>query len=76
MAASIKHHSEPKGNAFRRRLDKVVGLGQRTYTPSQLVIAKAKGAYLWTVDGRKLIDFTSGVLVINLGRNLGKSCLT
>jgi len=67
MAVSIKHRNEPKGNAIRRRLDKVVGLGQRTYTPSQLVIAKAKGACLWTVDGRKLIDFTSGVLVVNLG---------
>ena len=67
MAVSIKHRDEPKGNAIRRRLDKVVGLGQRTYTPSQLVIAKAKGACLWTVDGRKLIDFTSGVLVVNLG---------
>ena len=67
MAVSIKHRNEPKGNAIRRRLDKVVGLGQRTYTPSQLVITKAKGAWLWTVDGRKLIDFTSGVLVVNLG---------
>ena len=67
MAVSIKHRNEPKGNAIRRRLDKVVGLGQRTYTPSQLVITKAKGACLWTVDGRKLIDFTSAVLVVNLG---------
>jgi 4-aminobutyrate aminotransferase-like enzyme len=45
----------------------LVGRGQRTYTPSQLVIEKAKGCWLWTVDGRKLIDFTSGVLVVNLG---------
>ncbi len=67
MSRSIEHASEPKSNAFRRRLDKVVGLGQRTYTPSQLVVERAKGSWLWTVDGKKLIDFTSGVLVVNLG---------
>ena len=63
----IQHKNEPKGNAIRRRLDKVVGRGLRTYTPSQLVVERAKGCYVWTVDGRKLIDFTSGVLVVNLG---------
>ncbi|HOV75570.1 MAG TPA: aspartate aminotransferase family protein [Candidatus Hydrogenedentes bacterium] len=64
---TILHPKEPKGNAIRRRLDKVVGRGLRTYTPSQLVVKKAKGCHIWTVDGRKLIDFTSGVLVANLG---------
>ncbi len=64
---SISHPNEPKGNAIRKRLDKAVGLGLRTYTPSQLVVAKAKGCHLWSVDGRKLVDFTSGVLVANLG---------
>jgi len=64
---SVQHPNEPNGNANRRRLDRLVGRGQRTYTPSQLVIEKAKGCWLWTVDGRKLIDFTSGVLVVNLG---------
>jgi len=64
---SIQHPDEPKGNAIRGRLDKCVGRGQRTYTPSQLAVEKAKGCHMWTVDGRKLIDFTSGVLVVNLG---------
>lgn len=64
---SIHHEQEPQANAIRARLDKAVGRGLRTYTPSQLVVAKAKGCYVWTVDGRKLIDFTSGVLVANLG---------
>ncbi len=64
---SVQHPREPKGNAIRRRLDGLVGRGQRTYTPSQLVVEKAKGCRLWTVDRRKLIDFTSGVLVVNLG---------
>lgn len=67
METTIQHEGEPLGNAVRRRLDAVLGKGQRTYTPSQLVVAKAKGCHIWTVDGRKLIDFTSGVLVVNLG---------
>jgi 4-aminobutyrate aminotransferase-like enzyme len=64
---SIFHEGEPEGNSLRRRLDKVVGRGQRTFTPTQMAVAKAKGCHLWTVDGKKLIDFTSGVLVGNLG---------
>jgi len=62
VSASIQHDGEPKANAIRERLDAVVGKGQRTYTPTQLTVKKAKGCYLWTVDGRKLVDFTSGVL--------------
>jgi len=63
----ITHDGESKGNKVRRGLDAVVGRGQSTYTPTQIVVEKAKGCHLWTVDGRKLIDLTSGVLVSNLG---------
>jgi 4-aminobutyrate aminotransferase-like enzyme len=63
----IKHDDEPLGNAIRKTSGEYIGLGQSTYTPTQLVIEKAKGRYLYTVDGRKLVDFTSGVLVQNLG---------
>lgn len=68
-SVSIQHDGEPRANAIRERLDAVVGKGQRTYTPSQVTVAKAKGCYLWTADGRKLVDFTSGVLVANLGHD-------
>ena len=64
---SIEHPGEPKGNAIRKQWEKYVGRGLQTYTPTQMVVAKARGCHLWTVDGRKLIDFTSGVLVSNLG---------
>ena len=63
----IQHKDEPKGNAIRKTISDLVGRGQTTYTPTQIAVAKAKGSYLWTADGRKLIDFTSGVLVQNLG---------
>jgi len=64
---AIQHEGEPRANAIRERLNAVVGRGQRTYTPSQLTVEKAEGCTLWTVDGRRLLDFTSGVLVTNLG---------
>ncbi|MBM3289722.1 MAG: aspartate aminotransferase family protein, partial [Candidatus Hydrogenedentes bacterium] len=69
MKKSIQHDDEPRGNAVRARLDAINGIGQRTYTPTQVVVARAQGVRLWTADGRELIDFTSGVLVSNLGHH-------
>jgi len=66
---SIEHENEPRANAVRKRLDAITGASQRTFTPTQAVIARASGVRLWTVDGAKLIDFTSGVLVANLGHH-------
>lgn len=64
---NITHDHEPKANRIRKKMAKLVGHGQNTYTPTQVVVEKAKGCTLWTVDGKKLVDFTSGVLVQNLG---------
>ncbi|MCA9065103.1 MAG: aspartate aminotransferase family protein [Planctomycetaceae bacterium] len=41
----------------------------RTYTPSQAVLAKSAGVFHWTPEGRRLFDYSSGVLVANLGHN-------
>ena len=41
----------------------------RTYTPTQAVLARSAGVFHWTPEGRRLYDFTSGVLVANLGHN-------
>jgi 4-aminobutyrate aminotransferase-like enzyme len=41
----------------------------RTFTPTQAVLAKSAGVFHWTPEGRRLYDFTSGVLVANLGHN-------
>ncbi|MBI5091127.1 MAG: aspartate aminotransferase family protein [Candidatus Hydrogenedentes bacterium] len=65
--SSIEHPGEPLGNSLRGRLAAVVGRAQNTRTPTQTVIARAQGVHLWTADGRRLTDFTSGVLVANLG---------
>jgi 4-aminobutyrate aminotransferase-like enzyme len=69
MEHLIAHDDEPKANDIRKRLGVVSGIGQRTYTPTQIVVDRAKGCRLWTVDGKELLDFTSGVLVANLGHS-------
>ena len=65
--------SNTKGNRNRMKcVDEYVDTepkGLRTFTPSLAVIAKSAGCYHWTPEGRKLADFTSGVLVANLGHN-------
>lgn len=65
----IQHPGEPNSNALRQRLTAVEPRALRTFTPSSAVIARSEGCYHWTADGRKLADFTSGVLVANLGHN-------
>lgn len=65
----IQHAGEAASNDFRRRAAIVAPAAQRTYTPSLAVLARSEGSYHWTPEGRKLADFSSGVLVANLGHN-------
>jgi 4-aminobutyrate aminotransferase-like enzyme len=68
-AIVIEHHGEDTSNDIRRRLAEVEPHCLRTFTPSLAVLAKSAGSYHWTPEGRKLADFSSGVLVMNLGHN-------
>ena len=61
-AVTIEHQGEAKSNDVRRRLDAVEPRCIRTFTPSMAVLAKSAGSYHWTPEGRKLADFSSGVL--------------
>jgi len=65
----IAHPDEPQSNDLRSRVAAVEPACLRTFTPSLAVIAKSAGSYHWTPEGRKLADFSSGVLVANLGHN-------
>lgn len=65
----IQHPEEEESNEARRFLSETEPLTQRTYTPSLAVLAESAGSYHWTPEGRKLADFSSGVLVANLGHN-------
>jgi 4-aminobutyrate aminotransferase-like enzyme len=66
-AAAATREGEPRANDIRQRLNASQCIGQRTFTPTQLVVDKAKGVVLTSADGRQFIDYTSGVLVANLG---------
>ena len=66
---TVQFPGEQQSNDFRRRLAAVEPRTLRTYTPTLAVLARSAGAYHWTPEGRKLADFTSGVLVANLGHN-------
>jgi 4-aminobutyrate aminotransferase-like enzyme len=69
VPAPIRHPGEDISNEIRRRLLAVEPHCIRTFTPSMAVLAKSAGSYHWTPEGRKLADFSSGVLVTNLGHN-------
>jgi 4-aminobutyrate aminotransferase-like enzyme len=68
-STAIEHPGEQVSNDYRKRLVATEPLSLRTYTPSLAVVARGAGSYFWTPDERKLADFTSGVLVANLGHN-------
>lgn len=66
---TIEHSGENRSNQVRRVIAEREPIALRTYTPTQLAIAKSAGVFHWTADGHKLYDYTSGVLVANLGHN-------
>jgi len=65
----IQHSGEPAANAARTAALRVEPKSLRTFTPTQAVVSRSAGVFHWTPDGRRLYDFTSGVLVSNLGHN-------
>ena len=69
MTQAIQFPGESKSNAVRQVVAEREPVALRTFTPSQAVFAKSAGVYHWTPEGRKLFDFSSGVLVANLGHN-------
>jgi 4-aminobutyrate aminotransferase-like enzyme len=69
MANVLHHANEPSSNADRDLVARYEPRSLRTYTPTQAVLAHSAGVFHWTLEGRRLYDFTSGVLVANLGHN-------
>ncbi len=68
-AQPIQHPDELKSNEWRTVIERFEPRSQRTFTPSLAVLARSEGVFHWTPEGRRLFDFTSGVLVANLGHN-------
>lgn len=69
MPQPIQFPGENRSNAVRQVVAQHEPLALRTYTPSQAVFARSAGVFHYTPEGRKLYDFSSGVLVANLGHN-------
>ena len=67
--SGLTHPLEDASNAVRQRNAAVMPRCQKTFTPSQVVISRSSGCYHFTPEGRQLADFSSGVLVANLGHN-------
>lgn len=65
----IQYRGEETSNAVRASLTQREPIALRTYTPTQAVLAKSAGIFHWTSEGRQLYDYSSGVLVANLGHN-------
>src|SRR5438105_3455752 len=69
MTTPVQHPGEPQSNAARAAVTEAEPRSLRTFTPTQAVLARSEGIFHWTPEGRRLYDFTSGVLVSNLGHN-------
>ncbi len=69
MTEPLHHPHEPTSNTIRDGIARYEPRTLRTYTPTQAVLARSAGVFHWTPEGRRLYDFTSGVLVANLGHN-------
>lgn len=67
VKSAIQHAEEPTSNAIRRSIQQYVARGHKTFTPTQLVVQRGEGVYLWNPEGKRFLDFSSGVLVTNLG---------
>lgn len=65
----LHHDSDIQSNLDRSAIFLLEPKCLRTFTPSFPVISKSAGAFHWTPEGKRLADFTSGVLVANLGHN-------
>lgn len=69
MKPGIVHQGEQSSNAIRAAIATTEPIGLRTFTSSQAVLARSAGVFHWTPEGRRLYDYSSGVLVANLGHN-------
>lgn len=69
MTNPIQFPGEAQSNEFRAQITSQEPLAMRTYTPTQAVLSHSAGVFHYTPEGRRLYDYSSGVLVSNLGHN-------
>lgn len=61
----MKIIAETEPTSVRNRANAV--LSPALVRQSDLLISRAEGPYLWTEDGRRVLDFVSGIAVTNVG---------
>lgn len=66
---AVEFNGEEESNRVRQTIGRSEPHSLRTFTPTQAVLAKSAGVFHWTPEGRRLYDYSSGVLVANLGHN-------
>jgi 4-aminobutyrate aminotransferase-like enzyme len=69
MIDPIQFPNEDRSNAARTIIGTREPVALRTFTPTQAVLARSAGIFHWTPEDRRLYDYSSGVLVANLGHN-------
>jgi acetylornithine/succinyldiaminopimelate/putrescine aminotransferase len=69
MSQGLHHVGENQSNASRDIIASCEPRALRTFTPTQAILDHSSGVFHWTPEGKKLYDFSSGVLVANLGHN-------
>ena len=69
MPTIIQFPTEDRSNSVRETIATKEPIALRTFTPSQAVFTRSAGVFHWTSEGRRLYDYSSGVLVANLGHN-------
>ncbi len=65
MPAKVLESNTSKAKALWAERQAVVSAGSAAY--SSVIIAKAKNATVWDVDGKEYIDFAGGIGAINVG---------
>ncbi len=69
MIRGLQHAGETQSNQARDQIAAGEPVSLRTFTPSQAILSRSSGVFHWTPENRRLYDFSSGVLVANLGHN-------
>src|SRR5260370_13859246 len=69
MNQGLHHAGEKQSNESRDIIASCEPRSLRTFTPTQAILDHSSGVFHWTPEGRRLYDFSSGVLVANLGHN-------
>ena len=69
MIRGLQHAGETQSNQARDQIAAGEPVALRTFTPSQAILSRSSGIFHWTPENRRLYDFSSGVLVANLGHN-------